>query len=58
MKTTDAIYYGGLMVGIIIGTLVLRELGVTGIWQLIGSLVLGVGVGYAAERAYSSGLTD
>jgi F0F1-type ATP synthase assembly protein I len=52
MKARDAVYYGGLMVGIIVGTLTLRMLGVSGILQLVGGLVVGVGLGYLAERAY------
>lgn len=52
MSTKDAVYYIGLMVGLIAGTMTLRMLGVGGILQLIGGLVVGVGVGYLAERAY------
>lgn len=58
MKTNDAIYYGSFMAGMIIGTLILRELGVTGILQLIGGVALGVGVGYAMESAYDGGRNE
>jgi hypothetical protein len=54
MKTQDAIYYGGLIAGMILGAWLLRELGVTGIFQLLGGLALGVGLGYTAEQVYSN----
>ena len=53
MNTKDAVYYVGLMGGLIVGTLVLRSLGVGGILQFAGGIVVGVGCGYLAERAYS-----
>ncbi len=55
MQIQDAIYYGGLIAGMILGTLILREFHVPGLGQLLGGLVLGVGLGYVAEQAYSRG---
>ena len=52
MNKDEAVYYVGLMVGLICGTLLLRAMGVGGIWQLVGGLVVGVGFGYVAERLY------
>jgi hypothetical protein len=52
MQLQDAIYYGGLITGMILGTLMLREFGVPGLGQLIGGFALGVGIGYVAEQAY------
>ena len=54
MNPKDAPYYIGLMMGLIIGTLGLRALGVTGILQFIGSLAIGIGVALAAERLHAS----
>jgi hypothetical protein len=52
MKTQDAVYYGGLIAGMILGAWLLRELGVTGLFQLLGGLALGAG--YTAEQVYSN----
>lgn len=54
MNTKDAVYYAGLMGGLLVGTLVLRSFGVGGILQLVGGLVVGVGCGYLAEQACSN----
>lgn len=53
MKTQEAVYYGGLIAGMILGGWLLQELGITGIFQLLGSLGLGVGIGYTAEKVYN-----
>ena len=62
MTIGDAIYWSGLIAGAVIGTVGLRYLGATGIVPLaaqypivplIGGIVLGVGIGYVAERAYN-----
>ena len=54
MDPKDAPYYIGLIAGLIIGTLGLKALGVTGIFQFIGALVVGIGVALAAERIHAS----
>lgn len=54
MDPKDAPYYIGLMAGLIIGTLGLRALGVTGILQFIGALLIGIGVALVAERLHAS----
>lgn len=54
MNPKDAPYYIGLMLGLIIGTLGLRALGVTGILQMIGALVVGVLVAVAADYLHRS----
>ena len=51
MSKDDVPYYVGLFAGLIVGTLVLRALGVTGILQALGGLVCGVGFGYVADQA-------
>ena len=58
MKIADAIYTSGLILGMIIGTLLLGKIGVTGIWQLLGGLVTGVGLGYMVESVYNSSVLD
>src|SRR5262245_11577773 len=52
MSNKEAVYYVGLMGGIMIGCLGLQAMGIGGIVALIGGLVCGVGLGYVAERAY------
>ena len=54
MDPKDAPYYIGLIAGLIIGTLGLRALGVTGILNMIGALAVGIGVALAAERIHAS----
>lgn len=54
MDPKEAPYYIGLIAGLIIGTLGLKALGVTGIFQLIGALVVGVGIALVAERLHAS----
>jgi hypothetical protein len=54
MNPKDAPYYIGLMAGLIIGTLGLKALGVTGIFQFIGALVIGMAVALAAEHVHKS----
>jgi hypothetical protein len=54
MDPKDAPYYIGLIAGLIIGTLGLKALGVTGIFQFIGSLAVGIAVALAAERIHAS----
>ena len=53
MSAKDAVYYVGLIVGIIVGTLVTRSLALGPIYQIIGGLGTGVGLGFVAERVYS-----
>lgn len=49
----DLYYYGAFMGGIIIAFLALGRLGVTNqIVRLVVGLIVGVGLGWAAERAY------
>ncbi len=55
MSAKDAAYYIGLFGGLIAGTLALRAMGISGIFQLLGGLVVGVGCGYLAERVCSAG---
>lgn len=54
MDPKQAPYYIGLIAGLIIGTLGLKALGVTGILQFIGSLAVGIAVALAAERIHAS----
>ncbi|MEW6212010.1 MAG: hypothetical protein AB1631_26880 [Acidobacteriota bacterium] len=54
MSIKDAVYYAGLMVGLIIGTLTMRALGAGGILQILGALVVGVGLGVVAQKLYES----
>jgi hypothetical protein len=54
MNPKDAPYYIGLMAGLIIGTLGLKALGVTGIFQFIGALVVAIGIALAAEHIHKS----
>jgi hypothetical protein len=54
MNPKDAPYYIGLMAGLIIGTLGLRALGVTGIFQFIGALLVGIGIALAAEYVHKT----
>ena len=54
MNPKDAPYYIGLIAGLIIGTLGLRALGVTGILQFIGALAVGIAIALAAERIHAS----
>jgi hypothetical protein len=58
MKTQDAIYYGGLIAGMILGAWILREMGVTGLFQLLGGLAFGFGLGYTAEQVYNGSQGD
>jgi len=51
MTRNDALYYGGLMGGLIVGTLALRAMGMPSLIQLVGGLIVGVGCGYLIERA-------
>ena len=53
MDPKDAPYYIGLMAGIMIGYLGLRALGVTGILQFIGAIVVGIAVALVAERLHA-----
>lgn len=52
MQTKDAIYWIGLMAGLVIGSQIMKMLGIGGILQFLGGLVLGVGCGLLAERLY------
>jgi hypothetical protein len=54
MSTKDAIYYCGLIVGMIAGTLVARQWIANGLIQLGCGLAVGVGCGYVAEQLYSN----
>ena len=54
MDPKDAPYYIGLIAGLIIGTLGLKALGVTGIFQFIGALIISIGIAVAAERIHAS----
>lgn len=54
MDPKDAPYYIGMIAGLIIGTLGLKALGVTGILQIIGALAVGIGVALAAEHIHKS----
>jgi hypothetical protein len=54
MNPKDAPYYIGLIAGLIIGTLGLKALGVTGILQFIGALIVGIGIALAAEHIHKS----
>jgi hypothetical protein len=53
MKVQDAVYYVGLMTGMIVGVLSSRALGYPSLYGVIAGVVIGVGVGYVAERAWS-----
>jgi len=62
MSIGDAVYWTGLIAGAVIGVLGLRYLGAAGIFPLadqypivplLGGIVLGVGIGFVAERAYN-----
>ena len=55
MSIKDAVYYAGLMAGLIIGTMTMRALGASGILQMLGALVVGVALGFAAQKVYESG---
>jgi positive regulator of sigma E activity len=55
MSIKEAVYYAGLMVGLIIGTFAMRALGANGILQILGALVVGVGLGFVAQKLYESG---
>ncbi|HEY0377807.1 MAG TPA: hypothetical protein VGC87_12850 [Pyrinomonadaceae bacterium] len=52
MDPKDAPYYIGLIAGIMIGWLGLRAFGVTGTFQFIGAIVVGIGVALVAERLH------
>jgi hypothetical protein len=54
MNPKDAPYYIGLIAGLIIGTLGLKALGVTGIFQFLGALAVGIGIALAAEHIHKS----
>ena len=54
MSTKEAVYYAGLMVGLIIGTFVMRALGIGGILQILAALVVGVGTGFVAQKLYEN----
>ena len=54
LSTRDAIYYGGLIGGMIVGVTLMRALGFGGIIQLLGGVVVGVGLGYVLEQVYKS----
>ena len=54
MDPKDAPYYIGLIAGIMIGWLGLRAIGVGGILQFIGALVIGIGVALVAERLHAA----
>jgi len=53
MSKKDAVYYVGLIAGLIAGALVMRALGFGQLMQLLGSVVVGVGCGVLAEAAWS-----
>ena len=53
MDPKDAPYYIGLIAGLIIGTLGLGALGVTGIFRFLGALVIGIGIALVAERLHA-----
>lgn len=55
MNIKDAIYWIGLFLGLIIGAQVMKLLGIGGILRFLGALVVGVGLGWLAERVYASG---
>ena len=52
MKKREAVYTGGMMAGIILGTFILRPLGFNNIIVLIGGIVIGIGVGMVAEQTF------
>jgi len=52
MNTKDAVYWAGLMAGVCVGFLAIRSLGFGQIWQLLGGIAVGVGVGYVAEQMF------
>jgi hypothetical protein len=64
MNAKDAVYYVGLIGGMIVGTLAARQLGIVdwlagfglppGIGQLLCGIVVGVGCGYLAEQLYTN----
>lgn len=52
MNFKDVPYYLGLMGGLIVGSLALGMAGVSGLWQLLGGLAVGVGAGYVLDQAF------
>ncbi len=59
MKTKDAVYTLGLMLGIGGSYLVLKQAGVEShLLRLVLSLVVGIGIGFVSERVYLSGLKN
>jgi hypothetical protein len=49
MKKEEAINTVALMAGLIVGSLTMRALGLTGIWQILGTLAVGIGFGALAS---------
>jgi F0F1-type ATP synthase assembly protein I len=55
MGPKDAVYYVGLIGGLIVGTLAARQwITDHGLIQLICGVVVGVGCGYLAEQIYNN----
>jgi hypothetical protein len=54
MDPKDAPYYIGLIVGIMIGWLGLRAIGVGGILQFLGAIAVGIAIALVAERLHAT----
>ena len=52
MSIKDVPYYVGLILGLVVGTLALRLMGVSGIFQLLGGLAVGVGAGWVLDQMF------
>jgi hypothetical protein len=53
MNPKDAPYFIGLIIGIMIGYLGLRALGVTGTLQFLGAIAVGIAIALVAERLHA-----
>ena len=54
MDPKQAPYFIGLIAGLIIGTLGLRALGVNGILNMIGAIIIAVAIALVAERIHAT----
>lgn len=54
MSTKEGIFYAGLMAGLVIGVTVARMLGLHHLIGLLAGAVLGLGLGYGAQKFYLS----
>ena len=55
-STRDLVYYGGLFAGVIITHLLLQSMGVNNrIITLVAGLIVGVGLGWLLEKAFTDG---